>query len=37
MARKAVAKTAKSQPNIPQFTKEEELRAYRDMLLIRRL
>jgi pyruvate dehydrogenase E1 component alpha subunit len=36
MARKAVAKTAKSQPNIPQFTKEEELRAYRDMLLIRR-
>ncbi|HQZ13736.1 MAG TPA: pyruvate dehydrogenase (acetyl-transferring) E1 component subunit alpha [Devosia sp.] len=36
MARKAVAKTAKTQPNIPQFTKEEELRAYRDMLLIRR-
>jgi pyruvate dehydrogenase E1 component alpha subunit len=36
MARKAVVKTAKSQPNIPQFTKEEELRAYRDMLLIRR-
>jgi pyruvate dehydrogenase E1 component alpha subunit len=38
MARKAAAKSAKSQPqsNIPQFTKEEELRAYRDMLLIRR-
>jgi pyruvate dehydrogenase E1 component alpha subunit len=36
MARKAVAKEAKSQPNIPQFTEEEELRAYRDMLLIRR-
>jgi pyruvate dehydrogenase E1 component alpha subunit len=38
MARKAAAKPAKSQPqsNVPQFTKEEELRAYRDMLLIRR-
>jgi pyruvate dehydrogenase E1 component alpha subunit len=39
MARKAApAKSAKSQPqsNIPQFTKDEELRAYRDMLLIRR-
>jgi len=38
MARKAAAKTAKSQSpsNIPQFTKDEELRAYRDMLLIRR-
>jgi pyruvate dehydrogenase E1 component alpha subunit len=38
MARKATAKPAKSQPqsNIPQFTKDEELRAYRDMLLIRR-
>jgi pyruvate dehydrogenase E1 component alpha subunit len=38
MARKAVAKSAKTQPpsNIPQFSKDEELRAYRDMLLIRR-
>jgi len=38
MARKAAAKPAKSQPqsNIPQFSKDEELRAYRDMLLIRR-
>ena len=34
MARKAAAKPAKS--NIPQFDREEELRAYRDMLLIRR-
>jgi pyruvate dehydrogenase E1 component alpha subunit len=35
MARKATAvKTANS--NIPEFTKEEELQAYRDMLLIRR-
>jgi len=38
MARKAAAKPAKSQPqsNIPEFSKDEELRAYRDMLLIRR-
>jgi pyruvate dehydrogenase E1 component alpha subunit len=36
MARKAVAKEAKSQSNAPQFTKDEELEAYRDMLLIRR-
>jgi pyruvate dehydrogenase E1 component alpha subunit len=36
MARKAVAKEAKSQPNTPQFSKDEELQAYRDMLLIRR-
>jgi pyruvate dehydrogenase E1 component alpha subunit len=36
MARKAVATKAQAQSNIPQFTKDEELRAYRDMLLIRR-
>jgi pyruvate dehydrogenase E1 component alpha subunit len=36
MARKAAATPAKSQPNVPQFSKDEELRAYRDMLLIRR-
>jgi pyruvate dehydrogenase E1 component alpha subunit len=36
MARKAAATKAKSQPNVPQFSKDEELRAYRDMLLIRR-
>jgi pyruvate dehydrogenase E1 component alpha subunit len=36
MARKAVAKEAKSQSNVPQFNKDEELSAYRDMLLIRR-
>jgi pyruvate dehydrogenase E1 component alpha subunit len=34
MARKAAAKAAKS--NLPEFSKDEELRAYRDMLLIRR-
>ena len=34
MARKAVAKQAL--PNIPEFSKEEELSAYREMLLIRR-
>jgi len=34
MARKAVAKSAQS--NIPELTKEQELSAYRDMLLIRR-
>src|SRR5687767_6045985 len=36
MARKAAASTAKSQPNVPQFSKDELLRYYRDMLLIRR-
>ncbi|SFZ82145.1 pyruvate dehydrogenase E1 component alpha subunit [Devosia enhydra] len=38
MARKAAAaKVASSaQSNVPDFTKDEELRAYRDMLLIRR-
>jgi pyruvate dehydrogenase E1 component alpha subunit len=34
MARKAVAKQAQS--NVPELTKEQELSAYRDMLLIRR-
>jgi len=34
MARKAMASQAQS--NIPEFSKDEELRAYRDMLLIRR-
>ena len=34
MARKAAAKTAQS--NIPELTKDQELDAYRDMLLIRR-
>lgn len=36
MARKAAAKKASTQSNIPQFTKDEELHAYREMLLIRR-
>ena len=36
MARKAVATKAKTQSNIPQLTKEQELEAYREMLLIRR-
>jgi pyruvate dehydrogenase E1 component alpha subunit len=36
MARKAAAKPASAKPNIPEFTKDEELKAYRDMLLIRR-
>lgn len=36
MARKATAKKAPSKTNAPQFTKEEELDAYREMLLIRR-
>ncbi|MHB1102798.1 MAG: pyruvate dehydrogenase (acetyl-transferring) E1 component subunit alpha [Devosia sp.] len=38
MARKAAAKPTKLQPhsNLPQFSEDEELRAYRDMLLIRR-
>ncbi len=34
MARKAVAKQAQS--NVPELTKEQELSAYREMLLIRR-
>ncbi len=34
MARKAVAKSAQS--NVPELSKEQELSAYRDMLLIRR-
>ena len=34
MARKATAKSAAS--NIPEFTKDQELAAYREMLLIRR-
>ena len=36
MARKPVASKAKTQSNIPQFTKEQDLEAYREMLLIRR-
>lgn len=36
MARKAAAKKASTQSNAPQFTKDEELHAYREMLLIRR-
>ena len=36
MARKAVANLAKTQSNIPEFTKEQDLEAYREMLLIRR-
>ncbi|MHA6692306.1 pyruvate dehydrogenase (acetyl-transferring) E1 component subunit alpha [Devosia sp. A449] len=36
MARKAVATKAKMQSNVPQFTKEQDLEAYREMLLIRR-
>ncbi|WDR03331.1 pyruvate dehydrogenase (acetyl-transferring) E1 component subunit alpha [Devosia algicola] len=36
MARKAVATNAKTQSNTPQFTKEQELAAYQEMLLIRR-
>ncbi|WP_443112570.1 pyruvate dehydrogenase (acetyl-transferring) E1 component subunit alpha [Devosia sp. ZB163] len=35
MARKAVA-TKTAQSNVPEFTKEQELSAYREMLLIRR-
>jgi pyruvate dehydrogenase E1 component alpha subunit len=34
MARKAVAKSAQS--NVPELTKDQELEAYREMLLIRR-
>jgi len=36
MARTAVATKAKTQSNIPELTKEQELEAYREMLLIRR-
>ena len=36
MARKAVATKAKTTSNVPQFTKEQDLEAYREMLLIRR-
>jgi pyruvate dehydrogenase E1 component alpha subunit len=37
MARKPAAKAEKSAlSNVPEFTKDEELKAYRDMLLIRR-
>jgi len=36
MARKATATKAKTQPNVPQFTTEQDLEAFREMLLIRR-
>ncbi|SMQ64801.1 pyruvate dehydrogenase E1 component alpha subunit [Devosia lucknowensis] len=36
MARKATATKAKMQPNVPQFTQEQDLEAFREMLLIRR-
>ncbi|MGV3573615.1 MAG: pyruvate dehydrogenase (acetyl-transferring) E1 component subunit alpha [Devosia sp.] len=36
MARKATATKAKTQPNAPQFTNEQDLDAFREMLLIRR-
>lgn len=36
MARKAAAKKATAQSNAPQFSKEDDLLAYREMLLIRR-
>ncbi len=36
MARKAVAIKANTQSNVPEFSKQQELAAYRDMLLIRR-
>jgi len=36
MARKAVASKAKTQSNVPEFTTEQDLEAYREMLLIRR-
>jgi pyruvate dehydrogenase E1 component, alpha subunit len=36
MARKAVATKANTQPNVPQFTTEQEKSAYEEMLLIRR-
>ena len=36
MARKAVATKAKTQSNVPEFSQEQDLEAYREMLLIRR-
>ncbi|ODT73000.1 MAG: pyruvate dehydrogenase (acetyl-transferring) E1 component subunit alpha [Pelagibacterium sp. SCN 63-23] len=36
MARKATATKAQTQPNVPQFTSEQDLEAFREMLLIRR-
>jgi pyruvate dehydrogenase E1 component alpha subunit len=36
MARKATATKAKTQANVPQFTHEQDLEAFREMLLIRR-
>src|SRR5690606_8843669 len=36
MARSATATKAKTQANVPQFTGEQDLEAYREMLLIRR-
>ncbi|WP_404404084.1 pyruvate dehydrogenase (acetyl-transferring) E1 component subunit alpha [Pelagibacterium halotolerans] len=36
MARKATATKAKPKSNAPEFTKEQELHAFREMLLIRR-
>jgi pyruvate dehydrogenase E1 component alpha subunit len=36
MARKATATKAKTQPNAPQFNNEQDLEAFREMLLIRR-
>ncbi len=36
MARKATATKATAQANVPQFTSEQDLEAYREMLLIRR-
>jgi pyruvate dehydrogenase E1 component alpha subunit len=36
MARKATANQAKAQANVPQFTQEQDLEAFREMLLIRR-
>lgn len=36
MARKATATKAQKQPNVPQFTSEQDLEAFREMLLIRR-
>lgn len=36
MARKAMATKAQTQPNVPQFSNEQDLEAYREMLLIRR-
>ncbi|MFD1252164.1 MULTISPECIES: pyruvate dehydrogenase (acetyl-transferring) E1 component subunit alpha [Devosia] len=36
MARKATAPKATTQSNVPQFTQEQDLEAFREMLLIRR-